>query len=135
MKVYLAGASSELPRVLKYVAELEQRGVTLSYPWWQAVQKHGPGNDGALSQDAQERYAKADLAGVLDADVVWALWPNARSMGAPFEVGYAIANGLPVVATGERAHECIFLALATHRGASDEEGMAVVLRLLGSAHG
>lgn len=132
MKVYLAGASSELPRVLKYAAELEKRGVTLTYPWWRDVQKHGPGNDGTLTREAQEQYARADLRGVEDADVVWALWPSGRSMGAPFEVGYATAIGQSVVATGERAHECIFLAMADYRDISDDLGLVEVMRLLGA---
>jgi len=132
LRVYLAGASRELDRVLPMVERLERSGlVVLHSRWWDAVQHHGVGKDGELTREQQAAHATADLEGVRDAELVWVLWPEARSVGAALEYGYALASRIHTVVTGPTAHECIFTAKANYRDADDWAGLHEVLRLAG----
>ena len=130
LRIYLAGASRELDRVLPMVERLERSGlVVLHSRWWDAVQAHGVGNDHALTREQQAGYADADLEGVRDAELVWVLWPEARSVGAALEYGFALASCIHTVVTGPTAHECIFTAKANYRDADDWAGLHEVLRV------
>lgn len=112
INVYLAGPSAELPRVLRFVEALEATpGVAITYAWWKDVQAQ-PSSDGSLPRAEQVRRARADLAGVRDADVVWLLWPETSSLGVPVEFGYALGlSEASIIVSGQRARECIFTSL------------------------
>lgn len=139
-KVYLAGPSRDLARVLPIAERLEAAGVTITHKWWVSVMEHGVGNDGELTAEAQRGFAAGDLQGINSADLVWALWPQSGSHGTAVELGYAIAKmgggqGLMVVASGHTAKKSIFTALATCRAESDDAAFAAVMRLLAAKNG
>lgn len=129
-RVYLAGASRELPRVLRYVRLLEASGlVVLTYRWWDAVAAHGVDKDSELTKEEARRHASADLRGVESADVLWCLWPEVFSVAAPLELGYALGRRTATVVSGAKSHECIFTALADYRDTSDDLGLIETLRI------
>lgn len=129
VKIYVAGASREIPRVLEAVKWLDKYGgFEVTGRWWEAVEVNGgPGNDHALTREQRDDHAVADLSAVSSAEIVWGLWPTARhSEGMPLEVGYALAlrdtgssSVAQVVVSGQRANECIFGARADVEDASD----------------
>jgi len=134
LPVYLAGASRELERVKKYAELLERSGLErITYCWWQDIEANDVGTDHRLTRDEQCAYATGDLRGVYEAQLVWFLWPEAPSMGAPVEYGFALAvsrqNPMRLVVTGGKASSCIFTALAHYRDTSDMLGLAEVVRV------
>lgn len=135
LPVYLAGPSRELARVQRYADALEQSGlVRLTYAWQEAVLRHGVGRDHELTLEQQREHALADLRGVCDAELVWALWPESVSAGVPLEFGFAMglcryySSSLCLVVSGAKASNCIFTSLAVYRDASDDLALVEVLR-------
>lgn len=131
MPVYLAGASRELPRVMHYVALLEQSGlVSITHRWFDAVAAWGVGRDHELTVEQQREHARADLRGVAAAALVWVLWPTNTSAGAAIETGFALARGagLKLVVSGASGSACIFTSLADYRDPSDDLALVEVLR-------
>lgn len=130
-RVYLAGASRELPRVLKMVNLLEASGlVVITHRWFDAVQAWGIGKDAELTLDQRRTHALTDFRGVDTADVFWCLWPEKYSHGCALELGYALGrNFAATVVSGKRAHECIFTSLAQYQDSSDDHGLVEVLRM------
>ena len=124
MRVYLAGPSSELPRVLRWAEALEGAGIELTHRWWEAVAQRGPGRDGELVLDEQVLHARADLDAIDMAQAAWILWPEVSSHGAAVELGYLLRRRrwVPVIATGPRVHHCVFTALITSRSRHDDDG-------------
>jgi nucleoside 2-deoxyribosyltransferase len=134
LRVYLAGPSRELDRVLPIVASLEQTpGVAIAYAWWRDVQAHGVGKDGELDAEAQRYFASADLRAIRKSDLIWLLWhETSHSNGVPFELGYALGMQKPAIVSGSKASECIFTALV-ERHVTDAEALERV-RVLASAY-
>lgn len=128
-RVYLAGASRELARVMPMVERLESSGlVTLTHRWFDAVASCGVGRDHELTREQAAQHAENDLAGVRTAEIFWCLWPQNQSIGFAIEFGTAMALRIPTVVTGPTAHACIFSALATYRDSSDEHGLVETVR-------
>lgn len=132
--VYLAGPSTELPRVTRYAEKLEASGlVHVTCRWWEDVLANGVGADAEMSWRDQTRRAMRDRRGVCAASILWCLWPNQTSHGAAWECGYADArcaigtSPTHIVITGPRSHECIFTSLV-FRDSSDDIGLVEVLR-------
>ncbi len=127
-KLYVAGASLEIPRVRHWSAALERSGlVTLTHRWWECLTVDGV-NGRDLPREQQRLLAEADTRGVREADVVWLLYPRTYSTGTHFELGYAYALGKAIVVTGVEARRCIFPSLVEHCD-DDRDGFASVLAL------
>lgn len=132
LRVYLAGPSRELDRVTKMALALEASGhVEITHRWWRDVIRDGVGRDGLLSTEEQQRRSLDDIAGIRRSHLLWVLWPDELSLGAPCEFMFAHAKKLPTVATGLNVSGCIFTSLATYRNPSDLLGLHEVLRRAG----
>lgn len=123
MKVYIAGPSSDLDRVDRAIALLAHvEGVELTYDWTKAVraERERGVTDDALSFEDARRYATLDLRAIRQADLLWLLLPppGSTSVGAWVELGYALAMGLRIVASGERSSS-IFVRGFMRQYASD----------------
>jgi nucleoside 2-deoxyribosyltransferase len=110
-KVYVAASSNQLERAKQTMAVLEERGYTVTHDWVTEVEVVGEANPVGASMTARANWAKADLSGVAAADVMLLLMPAEGGFGAAVELGYALALGIPVVASG-CTERTIFTALA-----------------------
>jgi hypothetical protein len=88
-RVYVAGASRELERCQKWIALLNGEGIRVTYDWTKPVEKYGS-EGSALEAHQLRMFARNDLRGIDDADIVWVLAPEATTVGAWVELGYAI---------------------------------------------
>jgi nucleoside 2-deoxyribosyltransferase len=127
-RVYVAGASKEMPRVEAAIAAVRYAGGEITEDWPAAIRAAGAANEG-LTQAQRTEAAVADLRGVETADVVWLMVPEAQTAGAWVEMGYAIALGRRVIVSPV-ANRCIFGALCEEY-ATDEDAMREVVRTIG----
>lgn len=106
-RIYIAGGSAErltiVPRWVERIRVSSSLEVT-----------HNWADEANYRRPAAE-CAQQDVSGVLGADVVWLLVPEAASEGMAFEFGIAHNAGIPVVASGPYVGRCIFHTLITHR--------------------
>jgi nucleoside 2-deoxyribosyltransferase len=124
--IYLCGASAEVDLVKRYADTLESRGWRISYRWYLDVIEHRDKGipDSALTPDQAIKFARADLTGVMTADVVWFVMPAQRgSEGAPFEFGLAVGCNKRVAVSGDY-RRLIFTTLAEQRFDSHDEALA-----------
>lgn len=115
MRFYVAGASAEIERSEKVIAELRARGheITLDWP---AAMRAEPKKDHELSDDEARGYADADLRGVYTAEVFILVAPprNVTSAGCWCELNTARERYLfgmtpnAVFAVGLHARASIF---------------------------
>lgn len=101
MKIYVAGASSEVGRAVAFIARVRALGIEVTHDWTVEVLK--------------DRYSKnrvedalTDLRGVASADLLVFLAPEPPSgtTGGGFEAGAAYVWGKPIFASGSaKAHE------------------------------
>jgi hypothetical protein len=161
MKVYVAGASSEMERAEKWMAALRQTGIEVTSTWPEVIRKvaealklnpaHAANPMDAPRED-RAHWAITDLTEVAASTVFWLLLPTGKpSVGAYCELGYAImvsaaaaqahALGIPgapvyqLICSGAEAS--IFTALAEHYPTDEEAFRALTLRfaLVGSVGG
>jgi len=99
LRVYVSASSREVSRAKRLIAHLPLAGIHVTHDWTDSVEA-SPGGDASLSDEQRRTVADADLAGVDAADVVIWLVASIPSWGAPFEAGYAVGKGKPVVAVG-----------------------------------
>jgi hypothetical protein len=115
MRLYVAGASSEVSAIAGYIARLEAGGVSITYNWTVdllACQARGE-TDADLSQEERETARCLCLKGVELADYFWLIVPNGASIGAWVELGYAIRCRATVIASGPSAQRTIFTEYTT----------------------
>lgn len=98
--IYVAGSSEQLDRVKDVMAALEERGYTVTHNWPSEVEKVGEANPIDASDKDRLRWARADLLGVHQADVLLLLMPAKEGFGAAVELGYAIAHNLKIIVSG-----------------------------------
>jgi hypothetical protein len=111
VRVYVAAASSEMDRAARWMDELEAAGVEVTSDWVSIITTVGTANPREASQSARREWAVDDLSGVVDADLVWFLAPEAApARGAYFEIGYAWGMGIDVVVSGD-TRQSIFCAV------------------------
>lgn len=128
MKIYVAGSSAELDRIVRVRDRLISNGHTITEDWPSKVLAHiATGravND--LTPEDRRAAADADYAGVASADRVVLLVPRRpiATAGAWWEGGVADALNVPVIASGlpqDRA-SMIFLS-RVHEVDTDEEAI------------
>lgn len=131
--VYVAAASSEIPRAQVVIAALRKIGFSITHDWTVPVLKYGPLG---APPDVLQKEAMEDAAGVSAASWFVLLAPAGPSTGAWWELGLAMAHGIPVLMAGDS--KCIFTRLldpafqyATDLGLLDE--MALQMEILDAA--
>jgi hypothetical protein len=136
MKVYVATAFVEKLTAKYWMNRLREIGVTITHDWTTAEQPAR--GELELPIDEQRQHARADVQGVIDADVVWVLAPAQGGTGCWFEMG--VAHGLaryrgmmrpdnrvsptgvgPVIVSGPRRtiFTSLFMHFDTHKDAFD----------------
>lgn len=137
MKVYVAGASSEMERAEKWMAALREVGIEVTSTWPEVIRKVGVANPMDAPRTDRALWAAQDLSEVSGSDVLWFLLPEGRpTAGAYTEFGYAVFMGaaasqardagIPgaplfwIIVSGKETS--IFTALADHF-VSDEEAL------------
>jgi hypothetical protein len=145
MKVYVAGASSEIERAEKWIATLREAGIEVTATWPEVIRKVGDANPMTASRAQRQVWSATDLSEVAHAEVFWFLLPEGRpTAGAYTEFGYAVFLGaaaqearacdIPgapmfwIVASGKETS--IFTALADHFDTDEEAFRALTLRAL-----
>jgi nucleoside 2-deoxyribosyltransferase len=101
LRVYVAGASAEIERVLLAIATLRTAGIDVVCTWPAIVTKVGDANPASASKEQRFGWAAQDLAEVLSADVLLFLVPaSSATLGAPWEAGVAWLAGKHIVCAG-----------------------------------
>jgi nucleoside 2-deoxyribosyltransferase len=110
-KVYVAASSKQMDRASQAMAQLRAAGHEVVHDWPAIIEARGVANPLDATQDERWDWAIDDLQGVKRADVLWLLVPNEEGAGAFVELGYALALGKPVIASGVYLRS-IFTAMA-----------------------
>jgi hypothetical protein len=144
MKVYVAGASSEMERAEQLMAALRAIGIDVVSTWPEVIRKVGAANPMTASREQRATWSAIDLDEVSRANVFWLLLPKGRpTAGAYTEFGYAVMHGalaqqarelgvreVPdfywIIASGEETS--IFTALADHFATDEMALNALTLR-------
>ncbi len=124
--VYVAASSDELARAAWAMTKVRAEGWFVALDWVSVI-----GHNGAIANPtdvprAQRQGWAFDALGALEsATALWLLAPEVgHGRGAFVELGYAVAQQLPIVVSGSR-HACsIFTALAAEELESDEAALA-----------
>jgi hypothetical protein len=104
----------------------------------------GSGGDSKLTAENRRKFARADLDGVLAADVVWLLAANDKgAAGSWVELGAALAAvelrphpAKPVVVvSGPKWNRTIFTELADSMWEDDEDALKLVLKMAAERSG
>lgn len=108
---YVAGASAEIERSERVIAELRRRGHTITLDWPAAIRAE-PKKDHELTDDEAHGYAQADIDGVDRAEHVILVTPprHVVSAGCWVEFEHARWNG-NCFAVGPHARASIFTRL------------------------
>lgn len=123
LRVYVAGGSSEVELVARYVAALRAAGVEVTHDWTPHVPK--PGEPWHTPD-----HARADIDGVERADLVWWILPAALSEGSAFEAGYALGRAKRSVVSGAWAeHGRVFPSLLSELWSTHDAALAAIVSL------
>ena len=108
MKIYVAGASSEVILIEELMACLREGGIEITCDWTENIRF-------AQNQEVDLSYkracAEADLRGIREAAVFWMVLPKAESIGCYVELGYAIGIRRCIVVSGLVTPNNIFCML------------------------
>ena len=114
--IYVAAASTEIPRVKNFLKLIEDHNLTnpeqpieVTGKWWDVIEARGEANP-ASEFTERMKYAADDLKNLRDASVLVLLMPepNNTTIGAYWEAGYADALGLEILIVGENLERSIF---------------------------
>ena len=150
MKIYVAGASSEMALIETLMRRLREAGHTITHDWTVDVR-----NAGSASPDdsvVRKTAARKDLRGIAESDVTWLVKPaeTSTSTGAWVELGYGIGlkdesvdryaikfqDASPMLVASGSSKKCIFADIVDHEFEEHEEALAFILQLrLGAPHG
>lgn len=108
MRVYLAGPSAELDRVVATAEEIRELGHELTEAWWLRVleaSRRGWKSDAEVPRDFLEESARRNLFGLQACDRVVAITRSSGgvSTGTAYEIGLAwgLHRGRPVRIVGD----------------------------------
>lgn len=102
--IYVAGASSEVAMVARYMDRLRAAGLVVGYDWTEDVflNRAVALSDRQLSPASRLYYSERDLEGIRSSDTFWLLVPNEGSgVGCWVELGYALALNKRVLVSGD----------------------------------
>ncbi len=134
IRVYVAGASAErherASRVMKWLrddkGEVGKRlPIEITYDWPAMIDCEG--SDARLTHERRLQIATEEFAAIESADVMVFLVPNGASSGAWAELGYALAKGIPVYASGGIS-KSVFGTLVNEHVFHDDEICTNVIR-------
>lgn len=125
MKVYVAGSSRDLPRIKRNMERLREAGIEITHDWVTEIEKVGAANPHEASTAQRDLWARADLQGAYDADLVWLCVGDDASWGAGFEVGYCAALGRTVVTSGPTKNSIFFVY--TYEYPNDDEAFEGII--------
>lgn len=132
MKVYIAGSSNEIGRVLRAVDACGVGGIEVTCTW-PAVVAATPGGANPADATKVERcgWSNTDLLEVAAADLLWFLVPTAPNVtrGAWVEAGYAIGKDKLLVFSKENTKQSVFCALGDEFG-DDVAALVHILEIL-----
>jgi hypothetical protein len=128
-RIYVAAASSEIPRAKQAAEWLKTAGLAVVSTWTDVIEAVGDANPASATVENRYSWSFADLRQVDECDLLWFLVPPGASptRGAWLEVGYARAKDKLLVFSGE-TRQSIFCALGTECE-NDVEAFAVISRL------
>lgn len=129
LKVYVAGASSEMARIKPWVEKLRAARIDVVSTWIDVIEKVGQANPPDAPHQQRRAWARQDLREVMSADVLWFFLPSKghATCGAWTELGVAYCSPLcEVVTSGE--HSSIFTGLADDPNYSDDLAFATIVR-------
>lgn len=114
LRIYVAGASAEVDMVAGYIGRLRNAGAVITHDWTPSVRGSCGAADVDMSAGLRMSLVSGDLAGIAAADVMWLLVPEATTIGAWVELGYARGLGIPVHVSGPRSRCTIFTEFCVH---------------------
>lgn len=88
MKFYIAGSSANMEPSEYLMAELRERGHTITYDWCAEIRKEGGANPVTATDDDRMRWAFACLESIEEADIFVAIMDK-HSKGALYELARA----------------------------------------------
>ncbi len=128
-RVYVCGASYEAERARAVIDSLREFGAEVSHDWTtHVIDARAHGGDAKLNALDRWRATVDDLAGVDRAHAILWLVPERGSTGSGFEVGYAFARGIPIIASGPHVLATIFSSAAVTSTPDDALGVEVAIR-------
>lgn len=103
---YVAASSREMDRVDRALAALDAIGGKCTYRWIDDMRRDiaAGKKESDLTKDEARAAAVKCLRGVIEADVVWLLYPTTPTRGAWGELGACAVLGIPLVVSFEPTH-------------------------------
>jgi nucleoside 2-deoxyribosyltransferase len=114
-KVYLAGSSHEWERVNQWSEMLRKFANIGIVSTWHVQPPDWAGNDSSTPSDIARAAAHNAFQQVDACDVLWLLWPQAKSFGSYIEFGFAVGRGKRTIVSGIDAVQSIFTSRADVR--------------------
>ncbi len=125
VKIFIAGASREAPRVRLWMANAKAHGLAVARDWLAHID--AVGHACPDDEDAQAKALAANWQAIRESAIVWLLAPESESRDSWAELGFAVGRGeCPVVSSGPAAFNSITCS-QTMRFASDEDAFGWIV--------
>lgn len=115
MKVYVAGASSDIERAEAVMAKLREHGIEVTSTWPEVIRKVGGANPPQMVQLERKKVSVQDLLEVEQAHVLLVLQPSLgkTTIGAYVEMGFAFSRTKWILWScgGEPCYSTIFTGI------------------------
>lgn len=125
MKVYVAGASSEMERAETWMRKLRGVGIIVTSTWPEVIRSVGKANPRDATIAECKEWVMKDLGEIDAADVLWLLLPDLSTIGAWIELGFAHARNKMIVTSG--LHRPIFTPGLSNAHNKDDEQIFATL--------
>lgn len=123
--VYVAAASAEVSRARHAMRELEIHGYEVTSNWPDVIESVGVANPPGATAFDRRHWSWTCLQQLERASVLWLLMPEAPTVGAFVELGYAIARAKRIVTSGD-TRRSIFTSTG-QEFATDGDALAFLL--------
>jgi len=90
MKVYVAGASSEMELCAQWIRKVRECGHEIILDWVEVIRKAGSANPRDASIEQLQEWAKPDFDASRNCEIFWLLIPETNSIGCWVELGIAL---------------------------------------------
>ncbi len=126
--VYVAASSDELARANWAMKKVRTEGWTVASDWVAAIgHAGGVANPTDAPREDRQRWSRTAFGAIDMADALWLLAPEVgHGRGAFVELGFALAQRMPVVVSGSRHASSIFTSLANAEVETDDEALALL---------
>jgi hypothetical protein len=112
MRVYLAGASSEIDLCESFIRKLQTAGLEITFDWTAVIRATAGGaNPRDATENERHAWTVQDISGVRRSHVFWLLVPEKHSIGCWAELGVAYEARRRIVISGDW-RKSIFTSLA-----------------------